>query len=133
MTSVTELIVHPEWNFQSESYDADVAIAVLARTIPFNKFVRPICLWTETNSYEDLIGQQGVIAGWGKTEMSVVSTAEPRWAKLKVVDTITCVRSGDDFYKLISERTFCAGGGRNNKIGPCNGDSGKFSIWLRIK
>lgn len=128
VTGVTKLIIHPDWNINSDRYDADIAVAVLFRTIPFSKFVKPICLWTQTISYEDLIGKNGIVAGWGKTEFDSISTKQPKWTELPVVDLLTCIRSNDAFNKLTSDRTFCAG---NEKalnaggVGPCSGDSGK--------
>lgn len=86
--------------------------------------MKPICLWTSTSSYDDLIGKKGVVAGWGKTEFDAVSTAQPNWASLPVVSESTCLRSNDAFSALTSSRTFCAGD-RNGKTGPCLGDSGK--------
>lgn len=123
MTGVTQLIVHPDWNAFDEKYDADIAIAVLLRTIEFTKFVRPVCLWTSTQSYEDLIGKSGYIAGWGKTEFSAVASSIPKWAWIPVVSMDTCLRSNYAFSTLTSSRTFCAGT-RTGTRGPCNGDSG---------
>lgn len=63
MTGVKQFIIHPDWDQTDDRYDADIAIAVLLRTIPFSKFIKPICLWTETTSYDDIIGQKGVVVG----------------------------------------------------------------------
>lgn len=62
--------------------------------------------------------------GWGKTEFDAISTNQPKWTELPVVNELTCLRSNDAFNKLTSERTFCAGN-KNGNTGPCNGDSGK--------
>lgn len=124
VSGVSEFIIHPDWNFSVESYDADIAIAVLSRTITFNKFVKPICLWTSTIGISDLIGKLGLVAGWGKTEKDAVSTPEPKWTQIPVVAETTCLRSDNSFSALTSERTFCAGD-RTGKTGPCNGDSGE--------
>lgn len=67
---VSEFKIHPSWDSNSESYDGDIAIAILSRTISFNKFVKPICLWTSTSDSTDLVGKNGIVAGWGKTEFS---------------------------------------------------------------
>lgn len=126
VSGVTQLIVHPDWNFLSDRFDADIALAVLLRTVEFSSFVRPICIWTETTSYTDLVGKNGIIAGWGKTEFTAVSTATPMWTKLPVVATQTCINSNYKFSLLTSDRTFCAGD-RTGETGPCNGDSDKFT------
>lgn len=125
VAGVTQLIVHPSWNYNDERFDADIAIAVLLNKIPISKFIRPICLWRSTSSFTDIVGKNGVIAGWGKTEFTAISTSSPKWAKLPVVDTQSCIRSNSKFKRLISERTFCAGKTGDGR-GPCSGDSGKF-------
>lgn len=122
---VSQLTVHSEWNYRDERYDADIAIAVLNKAVSFNKFVKPICLWTATTSYADMIGKQGVVAGWGKTEVTAITTAKPKWTRIPVVSEIDCIRSHTALAALTSSRTFCAGI-KNGNNGPCNGDSGEI-------
>jgi secreted trypsin-like serine protease len=122
VSSVTKFIVHPDWDSNDDRYDADIVIAVLTRTISFNKFIIPICLWTSTSNANDLFGKTGVITGWGKTEVDTTSPT-PKWAEIPVVDLLTCIRSNNAFNKLTSDRTFCAGN-RHKGSGPCMGDSG---------
>jgi secreted trypsin-like serine protease len=123
-TGVTDLIVHSEWNINDNRFDADIAIAVLLRTIEFTKFVKPICLWTSTTSFVDLVGKKGIVVGWGKTEIKAVSTEKPLYNEIPVVTDSTCLRSNPAFSELTSDRTFCAGE-RSGKTGPCAGDSGE--------
>ncbi|XP_070491941.1 serine protease gd-like isoform X2 [Chironomus tepperi] len=115
-------ILHPEWNAYSDSFDADIAIVILSRTIQFTNFVKPICIWTATNDYKDLIGYYGIVAGYGKTSRIDTPSDRPFWTALPVVDEATCLRSNSDFRKITSSRTFCVGS-RDGR-GPCNGDSG---------
>lgn len=124
VAGVTDLIVHPNWNFNDDHFDADIAIAVLLNHVPFSKFIRPICIWTETSSYEDMIGHNGVVTGWGKTEFDAISTGAPRWTDLPVVSLVTCLQSNKAFNDLTSDRTFCAGK-TSDMRGPCSGDSGE--------
>lgn len=119
-SGVTKFVVHPSYNAYVESFDADIAIAVLLRTIQFTNFVKPICLWTSTGNYNDIVNRQGVVAGWGKTETSVSASDKPYFAELPVVDEATCLRSNSVFSKITSRRTFCVGS-RDGK-GPCNGN-----------
>lgn len=127
VSGVDRFDVHPDWNINDDKYDADIAIAILIRTIGFTKFIKPICLWTGSSSYEDLVGRKGTIAGWGKTEYSALATDRPKWTEIFIVDTLTCLRSNSAFNSLTSDRTFCAGD-RNGSSGPCNGDSGELRV-----
>ena len=122
---VSEFIIHPEWNATDESYDADLAIALLATKFEYSRFIKPICIWRETNYYSDIVGKKGRIAGWGKTDNSSVSHSTPKWTDVSVVDAETCLRSDSVFVTITSKRMFCAGN-RDSSKGPCNGDSVKF-------
>lgn len=124
VSSVTQLVIHPDWDFNDDQYDADIAIAILRRTVLFSRFVKPVCLWTTSTSYEDLIGKRGIVAGWGRTEFNSISTERPLWIEVPVVSEATCLRSHKAFVELTSYRTFCAGD-RSYKSGPCTGDSGE--------
>lgn len=128
LTGVEQLEMHPDWDPNDERYDADLAVAILTRTIPVSKFIKPICLWAPTISYDDLIGVDGVIAGWGETEIEAVSISGPKWIKVTAVDDSTCRRSNQAFDDLLSDRTFCAGDWHRNS-GPCKGDAGEFKIF----
>lgn len=120
ISAVTKFVIHEDWNTQDDKYDADIAIVVLSRVVPFNKFIKPICLWTSSSNTDDLVGKTGMVAGWGKTEHNAISTASPKWAEIPVVDLLTCLRSNNAFNKLTSDRTFCAGE-RTSGTGPCSG------------
>lgn len=64
VSGVTQLVIHPQWNYRDEHFDADIAVAILVKTLLFTKFVKPICLWTISTSFEDLVGKTAVISGW---------------------------------------------------------------------
>lgn len=118
-SSVQRFIIHPDWRTQGESYDGDIAIAKLSRTIPFTNSIKPICLWTSTTSYYDIVNRAGVVAGYGKTEFISTNSDKPYWVALPVIDEGTCLRSNSAFTRITSRRTFCVGN-RDGK-GPCNG------------
>ncbi|KAG5681576.1 hypothetical protein PVAND_010995 [Polypedilum vanderplanki] len=122
ISAVAEFKVHSDWNPYAESFDGDIAAAILIRTIQFTNFIRPICIWTATQSYNDIINRNGAIVGYGKTEFSSSATDKPYYVELPVVDEGTCLRSNSAFSKITSRRTFCVGS--RDGSGPCNGDSG---------
>jgi secreted trypsin-like serine protease len=119
---VEKFMIHPDWNYEDDRYDADLAMVVLTRSVEFSKFIQPICLWTNTNSNNDFIEKAGLVAGWGKTEFDAIATESPRFAIFPVVNEGECLRSNEAFTKLTSNRTFCAG--KRTGTGPCSGDSG---------
>ncbi|KAL7034191.1 hypothetical protein ACKWTF_007887 [Chironomus riparius] len=122
VSGVTKFIIHPDWSSVTESFDSDIAAVVLLRTIQFTNFIQPICIWSSTHSYSDMINQQGIVAGYGKTEFTITASDKPYWTELPVVDERSCLESNSVFIKITSRRTFCAG--NRDGRGPCNGDSG---------
>lgn len=58
---VWEIILHPDWNINSEKYDADLAVVVLKEPVVFNANIQPICL--PESSYEEVTGS-GPVVGW---------------------------------------------------------------------
>ncbi|CAH0550856.1 unnamed protein product [Brassicogethes aeneus] len=127
----SKLHVHPDYN--PATSDADIAVIELSETIHFTAFVRPICLWSNNDDLNKIVGDQGTVAGWGKNEKGHTSP-EPKQTWLPVVDQETCLRSAHEFAYITSERTFCAG--MRDGSGPCNGDSGsgfilkKDGVWM---
>lgn len=67
-SQVLQFVVHTDWNPNMPKFDADISLAVLVRTIQFNNVVQPICLWTATKSYDDMVGKEGIVAGWGRSD-----------------------------------------------------------------
>lgn len=119
LSTALYLYVHPEWDTGETLFSNDIAIAVLQRSIMFSYFVKPICIWRNTQSYKDMIGKEGTIAGWGKTDFHSISTSTAIFVKLPVVSNEDCLRSDVRFFSILSEKSFCAGI-RNSDKGPCN-------------
>lgn len=124
-SQASELHVHPDWRKGSKDYDNDVAIAILVQSITFNKFVKPLCIWRETSSYEDLINKQGKVAGWGKTQESAISSVTAKFVSIPAVSNENCLKSSAKIHMLLGDNAFC-GGILNSDTGPCNGDSGEI-------
>jgi hypothetical protein len=63
-SDVQRFIVHQNWNSSHEaSYDSDIAISVLVKTIIFSNTIRPICIWEESLGHSDLVDKKGLVAG----------------------------------------------------------------------
>lgn len=124
-STAVEIHVHPTWNTEN-NYRGDIAVAILVKEIVFNKFVKPICIWRETSSSNDIEGKEGVVAGWGKMDNDSISTSQPLFAQFPVVSGLQCILSDYRFKVLVSEYSFC-GGNMGTNAGPCNGELLKTS------
>lgn len=67
--------------------------------------------------------------GWGKDETGVDYVQEPRQLQIPIVSQEECLRSDERFFRITSNRTFCAGD--NSGSSPCTGDSGGGFILKR--
>lgn len=62
MRAVSAIIRHR--NFDSNSYNHDIAMLRLRKPVEFGKTIRPVCLPQETT---DPSGAMGTVIGWGRT------------------------------------------------------------------
>lgn len=121
-----QFYVHED--YKTKTPDADVAIILLKIDVPISETIQPICLWNELNDLTYIIGQKGLVVGWGQDESADV-TSEPKEIAMPVVSYDECHNSNAFFKKVVTERTFCAG--NRDGSGPCNGDSGSGFMLFR--
>lgn len=107
MIEAEDIRIHPD--YVPLTSDADIAVVILAEKVEFSKFIRPICLWSEGDDIDSIVGQKGKVLGWGRDEQDNLMTAEPKQANIPVVSQEECLRSSEAFKYITSERTFCAG------------------------
>lgn len=131
---ISEIIIHPDWKYDQDSYDADIAILklFLLNAIDFNSFVRPICL---PEQMDLVVTGNGTTVGWSKSAKSNdVNESTPSAVEQPVVDGNTCYTTDYNLAKYSSSRMFC-GGSVSQGEASCSADSGGFyflderSIW----
>jgi hypothetical protein len=118
VSDVESFILHDDWNPYDDKYIADIAVAVLTKKIMFDKYISPICIWERSQNYEDLIGEEGIVAGWGLTK-SGKQSEYPQFIKVPVVDNSECAESSSVLGHIISDKSFCAG--ERSGETPCKG------------
>ena len=113
--SASDILIHPNWEFFQDSFDADIAIITLSRKVAFSRFIKPACL---PYSSIDVFRFTGTIAGYGLTENSITRSSEKsiKHVKIPTVTQGKCFLDYPEYARLGSERTFC--GGEKGKI-PC--------------
>lgn len=113
--------IHPNWNAFAETFDADIAVLVLADAVTYTKYIQPICV-TAANSIVTRISS-GVVVGYGKSQdQTKVHENIPKIINMPIQRNEDCFLKNHVLARFSSQRTFCAGTG--NGIGVCNGDSG---------
>jgi len=120
LIDVKDYFVHPDWNQNIPSYDADIAVLTLQKSIEFNEYIQPICLM-EPDS-KALKVKKGVVVGYGRSETASRHEHIARKIDYPIHDFATCMHSDPILAKMVSSRTIC--GGYKNGTGTCSGDSG---------
>lgn len=120
------ITIHPEWNPQVTSYDADIAVIELPKKVPISKYIRPICIWERRRGAPTF--KEGVVSGWGYSSHNVkVNENIARKLKIPTINNEECFLTQPEFTQLASNRTFC--GGERRGSGPCKGDSGSGLVF----
>lgn len=121
----SEIIIHPDWNYKTYSFDADLAIVVLDETIEYDEFIQSICL--PDLSTGDILGN-GTIVGWGKSEKNSYELT-PSMLQVPIIPASCCYPKYPKLAEFSSCRMFCGGYEKEQKA-PCYGDSGSGFFML---
>lgn len=62
---VANFHIHPDWDPNSLNYDADLTILHLSMSIIYDRFVKPVCLPSVSEASNEIVGKNGLVAGWG--------------------------------------------------------------------
>ncbi|CAG2173672.1 unnamed protein product [Oppiella nova] len=118
---IKKKIIHP--NYNSMTYENDLALIQVDEPIDFGAHIKPICLPPEDT--DDLSDRNATITGWGRLSQGGERAAVLKEANVPIVSNKRC----EEMFKsvgrneAIPEILMCAG---YDKGGPdsCNGDSG---------
>ncbi len=116
---VSEFIVHPDWDPKDSHYTADIAIAVLEKSMKVSNKIRHVCLNTPADPIQNFAGRNASVYGWGLTE-ELEYISQLRHVEVPLVNKALCNSSIQTLYKIMSDTSFCAGS-RDGKSGPCIG------------
>jgi len=117
---VAEIINHPDYkSFPGYSWN-DIAVLVLSTTVDIyaHPNIKPACL-PDTETVDDLIGEQAVVSGWGSVGFEQHSNNHLHDVTVEVYGKSNC----GSVNHLMREDMLCAGlmeGGKD----ACQGDSG---------
>ncbi|XP_011878431.1 PREDICTED: uncharacterized protein LOC105567833 [Vollenhovia emeryi] len=115
MRAVSVVIRHR--NFDINSYNHDVALLKLRKSVKFSKKVRPICL---PQPGTDPAGKEGTVVGWGRTSEGGMLAGKVHEVQVPIYSLAQC-RKMKYRANRITENMICAGRGSQDS---CQGDSG---------
>ncbi|XP_018560461.1 coagulation factor VII [Lates calcarifer] len=116
---IQKVFVHP--HFHSFTFDSDIALLYLARTVLRGSTAIPACLPdAHLSKYLLREDNRGVVTGWGLTRFMGRSSRFLRKVTLPVVSYRDCTASTE---QVITDNMFCAGY-LDVSMDACSGDSG---------
>ncbi|XP_070508851.1 prostasin-like [Chironomus tepperi] len=116
---VSSIKLHSDWNSQTETYDADIAILRLTNAIIFTNYIQPACLPSPSMNVFEI---DGTVVGYGLSDDTKGEhEMRPKYVKISSITQEDCLIGRDVIARISSKRMFCAGNVGKN---PCRGDSG---------
>jgi secreted trypsin-like serine protease len=110
---VTNIIIHPKWDSQSNEYD--FALLQLVRTTTMGQ---PIALAAEGSNVEGV----AFVTGWGAIFQGGNTTTDLLGASVPIVSNDTC-NAKDSYNGRVTSAMICAGE-KEGGVDSCQGDSG---------
>lgn len=106
--NISKIIPHPEFGLNDETsrFDADIAILVMNQKIQFIERIKKICYPIHN---QDIHNFNGVVVGHGVNEENKIQDIA-KFINVTAIKWEKCVFKDKEFSKIISERSFCAGG-----------------------
>ncbi|XP_049518501.1 clotting factor G beta subunit isoform X2 [Dermacentor silvarum] len=123
--------IHQNPLFKDIVHGDDISILKMSKPLQIGGYpVTPICIpeATSTNiTTNDIVGTDGVVAGWGRTKYGGESSKQLREVWLPIVSNNACSEIFKDILKIRDEM-ICAGDINGTKDA-CQGDSGGALMW----
>ncbi|XP_071590450.1 coagulation factor X-like [Heliangelus exortis] len=116
---VEKIIAHAE--FDTETFDSDIALLKLEEPITFSEDVVPACLPEEHFANDVLMNQTyGIVSGFGREYLGSRPVRRMKVLQIPYVDRDTCKLA---LRTPVTENMFCAGYDKDGKDA-CHGDGG---------
>ncbi|KAK5864153.1 hypothetical protein PBY51_001114 [Eleginops maclovinus] len=114
--NVRRIVAHQDYN--TFTYDNDVALMELDSNVTLNQNIWPICLPSPT--YDFPVGQEAWITGWGATREGSITATILQKAAVRIINSTVCKGLLED---VVTDRMLCAGVLKGG-VDACQGDSG---------
>ncbi|XP_037792512.1 trypsin-1-like [Penaeus monodon] len=117
-----------EWwahaGFDRRTFNNDIGVIKLDTPVTITKYVRPVCLPTQDQSY---VGDFGIVPGWGRLSENGRSSDVVREVRVPIMSNSEC-KTKKYNPSEITDNMMCAGYDAG-KIDACQGDSGGPMLW----
>uniref|UniRef100_A0A669FBU9 Peptidase S1 domain-containing protein n=1 Tax=Oreochromis niloticus TaxID=8128 RepID=A0A669FBU9_ORENI len=130
--NVAKIILHP--NYDSETYDNDIALLRLSSPVRFTDYIRPVCLAASGSVFNN--GTDSWVTGWGAVKEGVALPFPQTLQEVEVPVVGNRQCNCLNGVGTVTDNMICAGvlaGGKDS----CQGDSGgpmvskQGSVWVQ--
>uniref|UniRef100_A0A3Q4H3L6 Peptidase S1 domain-containing protein n=1 Tax=Neolamprologus brichardi TaxID=32507 RepID=A0A3Q4H3L6_NEOBR len=130
--NVVKIILHP--NYDSESYDNDIALLKVSSPVRFTDYIRPVCLAASGSVFNN--GTDSWVTGWGTVKEGVALPFPQTLQEVEVPVVGNRQCNCLNGVGIVTDNMICAGvlaGGKDS----CQGDSGgpmvskQGSVWVQ--
>lgn len=126
MHRVHSISLHDDWNAQTASYDADIAVLILKKEAMLNEYIQPINFIPGGSNISDITS--GFIVGYAASKNDSNSTVNvPKILETPIVKNSECFSNNKNpaLPIISSGRTFCGLISNNtNNVCSCNSGNG---------
>lgn len=90
---VIKYTIHPDYQLRRDDEsaggaDSDLAVLTLNKRVEYTDMIRPICLWSGPIKLDYVVGETGVVVGWGRDENGKSFLEEPRHVSSPIVSQV---------------------------------------------
>lgn len=118
------IALHPNIKEVDETAINNVAVVTLSTLVPFNDWIRPICLWALNDELRYVSGSPFYSVGYGVDESGKVSNVR-KYSRVSLVDLPRCERGFGNYPNIFHEtNVFCVQGSSSES--PCDFDDFLF-------
>uniref|UniRef100_A0A672KFX8 Trypsin II-P29-like n=1 Tax=Sinocyclocheilus grahami TaxID=75366 RepID=A0A672KFX8_SINGR len=117
INNTSRTIIHP--NYDSFTFDNDIALIQLSSSVSFFHNIRPVCLAAANSKFA--AGTESWVTGWGKLQSEGTNLSDVlQEVMIPIVSNSDC----DNAYGGITRNMICAGSLNQGGKDACLGDSG---------
>ncbi|XP_067235425.1 serine protease 27-like [Chanodichthys erythropterus] len=120
-------------NYNSSTFDNDIALVQLSSSVTFSDYIKPVCLAAAGSVFK--AGTENWVTGWGTLQYQSPDTLQE--VMIPIVSNSDCDKAYEGINMSITSNMICAGllnqGGKDS----CQGDGGgpmvskKDSLWIQ--
>jgi secreted trypsin-like serine protease len=102
---IRKFILHPDFIANEDNIrEPDIALVVMKRPVTFSDNIKSICVSPERSSIKSMVGKSGVLVGWKRSSIDLLSKAIPKMNQVPVASNKRCIHGYESDDKFCSAK-----------------------------